>query len=109
MFSGKLAAQAIDQSIAANDDGSARLAAYEKRVRTGMQFYWEMVESFYTSEFLEGFLEPREKYNLASAVNAVRACELAGGWAMRWRMRVFFWIVRIQMRFPLVPRISSFN
>ena len=106
MFSGKLAAEAIDQSLAAGDDGAQRFSAYEKRVRSGMQFYWEMVESFYTSSFMEIFLEPREKYNLASAVNAVLAGELEGGWAMRWRMRVFFWIVKIQARFPLVPRIT---
>ena len=106
MFSGKLAAEAIDQSLAAGDDGAQRFAAYEKRVRSGMQFYWEMVESFYTSAFMEIFLEPREKYNLASAVNAVLAGELEGGWPMRWRMRVFFWIIKLQARFPLVPRIT---
>ena len=106
MFSGKLAAEAIDQSLAAGDDGAQRFAAYEKRVRTAMQFYWEMVENFYTTPFMEIFLEPREKFNLASAVNAVLAGELEGGWAMRWRMRVFFWIVKLQARFPLVPRIT---
>jgi flavin-dependent dehydrogenase len=106
MFSGKLAAQAISQSLDAGDDGARRFAAYEKRVRNGMQFYWEMVESFYTSAFMEIFLEPREKFNLASAVNAVLAGELEGGWSMRWRMRLFFWIVKFQARWPLVPRIS---
>jgi flavin-dependent dehydrogenase len=106
MFSGKLAAEAVTQSLDAGDNGARRLAAYEKRVRAGMQFYWEMVESFYTSAFMEIFLEPREKFNLASAVNAVLAGELEGGWSMRWRMRVFFWIVKLQARFPLVPRIK---
>ena len=106
MFSGKLAAEAINQSLDAGDDGARRFAAYEKRVRNGMQFYWEMVESFYTSAFMEIFLEPREKFNLASAVNAVLAGELEGGWSMRWRMRLFFWIVKLQARYPLVPRIT---
>lgn len=106
MFSGKLAAEAIIKSLKADDDGRHRLAAYEKRVRSAMQFYWEMVENFYTTPFMEIFLEPREKFNLASAVNAVLAGELEGGWPMRWRMRVFFWIVKLQARYPLVPRIS---
>jgi FADH2-dependent halogenase len=106
MFSGKLAAEAINKSLDAGDDGARRFAAYEKRVRNGMQFYWEMVENFYTSAFMEVFLEPREKFNLASAVNAVLAGELEGGWSMRWRMRLFFWIVKLQARWPLVPRIS---
>jgi FADH2-dependent halogenase len=106
MFSGKLAAEVIIKSVNANEDGRSLLAAYEKRVRAAMQFYWEMVENFYTTPFMEIFLEPREKFNLASAVNAVLAGELEGGWAMRWRMRVFFWIVKLQARYPLVPRIS---
>jgi hypothetical protein len=80
--------------------------AYEKRVRAAMEFYWEMVENFYTTPFMEIILEPREKFNLASAVNAVLAGELEGGWAMGWRMRLFFWIVKLQARWPLVPRIS---
>jgi len=106
MFSGKLAAEAVAQSVDADDDGRHRLRAYEKRVRSAMQFYWEMVENFYTTPFMEIFLEPREKFSLASAVNAVLAGELEGGWSMRWRMRVFFWIVKCQSRWPLVPRIS---
>ena len=106
MFSGKLAAEAVIKSINAGDDGKGRLAAYEKRVRSAMRFYWEMVENFYTTPFMEIFLEPREKFNLASAVNAVLAGELEGGWPMRWRMRLFFWIVKLQARYPLVPRIS---
>jgi hypothetical protein len=71
-----------------------------------MKFYWEMVEHFYTTPFMEVFLEPREKFQLASAVNAALAGEVDGGWAMRWRMRLFFWIVKLQARHPLLPRIS---
>ena len=106
MYSGKLAAQAAIESLNAGDDGARRLAAYEKRVHHGMKFYWEMVENYYTTPFMEVFLEPREKWNLASAVNAVLAGELEGGWQMRWRMRLFFWIVKLQARYALVPRIN---
>jgi FADH2-dependent halogenase len=106
MFSGKLAAEAIARSLETGDDGARRFGVYEKRVRAAMQFYWEMVENYYTKPFMEIFLEPREKFNLASAVNAVLAGELEGGWRMRWRMRAFFWIVKLQKRWPLVPRIS---
>lgn len=109
MFSGKLAAEAIAQSLAANDDGQARFLRYERRVRKGMRFYWEMVENYYTTPFMEIFLEPREKFHLPAAVNAVLAGELEGGWNMRWRMRLFFWLVKLQARYPLVPRIRRFN
>ena len=106
MFSGKLAAEAVVNSIAAGDDGAQRFLAYEQRVHASMKFYWEMVENFYTTPFMEVFLEPRNRFELAAAVNAVLAGELDGGWPMRWRMRLFFWIVKLQARWPLVPRIS---
>ncbi len=106
MYSGKLAAQAVLETLVAGDSGEKRFVRYEKRVFKSMRFYWEMVEHFYTTPFMEVFLEPREKFHLASAVNAALAGEVEGGWGMRWRMRLFFWIVKLQARHPLLPRIS---
>lgn len=106
MYSGKLAAQVVLETLTAGDSGARRFAKYEKRVFKSMKFYWEMVEQFYTTPFMEVFLEPREKFQLASAVNAALAGEVEGGWGMRWRMRLFFWIVKLQAKHPLVPRIS---
>src|SRR6266516_856420 len=106
MYSGKLAAQAVIESLAADDNGKKRLKGYERRVQRAMQLYWDMVEGFYTRSFIEVFFEPRGKFNLPSAVTALLAGELEGGWKIRWRMRLFFWIVRIQARWPVLPRIS---
>jgi FADH2-dependent halogenase len=106
MYSGKLAAAAVGESLRSGDDGARRFGEYERRVTDAMKFYWEMVENFYTTPFMEVFLEPRNKFHLPAAVNAVLAGELEGGWSMRWRMRLFFWIVKLQARYPLVPRIS---
>lgn len=106
MYSGKLAAKVVLDSLAAGDDGGRRLKVYEKRVFRAMDFYWEMVESFYTQSFMEIFMEPRRRFNLPDAITAVLAGELEGGWGMYWRRRLFFWLIRIQARHPLVPRIS---
>jgi hypothetical protein len=65
-----------------------------------------MVEHFYTTPFIEIFFHPREKFHLVSAVNAALAGELDGGWRIRWRMRLFFLLVKIQARFSLVPRLN---
>jgi FADH2-dependent halogenase len=108
-YSGKLAARMVLESLAAHDDGAARFRHYEKKVFRAMRFDWRMVELFYTTAFMEIFLEPREKFQLPAAVNAVLAGELEGGWALRWRMRLFFWIIKLQSRWPLVPRISWEN
>ncbi|MDB6035599.1 MAG: Tryptophan halogenase [Verrucomicrobiales bacterium] len=105
-YSGKLAAQVVADSLNANDDGAKRMLAYEKRIQNAMKNYWEMVEGYYKTPFMEIFMSPRNKFNLPSAVTALLAGELEGGWKIRWRMRIFFWLVRVQAMFPLVPRIS---
>ena len=43
---------------------------------------------------------------IAAAIVAVLAGELDGGWAMDWRRRLFFFLIKLQARWPLVPRIS---
>jgi flavin-dependent dehydrogenase len=106
MFSGKLAAEAIGQALDAPAKKDDLFRKYEKRVYRAMQIYWEMVENFYTTPFMELFLEPRHRYHLPAAVNAILAGELEGGWRLKWRLRVFFWLVKLQARWPLVPRIS---
>lgn len=106
MYSGKLAARVVLDSLAAGDDGGRRLKVYEKKIFRAMDFYWEMVESFYTVPFMEIFLEPRPRFNLPDAVTAILAGELEGGWGMAWRRRLFFWLIKLQGRWPLVPRIT---
>ncbi len=106
MWSGKLAAENVIQSLERGDDGSRRFLKYEKRVRAGMQFYWQMVHHYYTQPFIELFLQPRNHASLPDAVNAVLAGELEGGWNLRWRLKYFFFLVKLQARRPLVPRLS---
>src|SRR4030095_16064624 len=79
MSSGKLAAQVVQESLNANDDGASRFGKYEKQIRRAMDVYWEMVEGFYTTPFMEFFFAPRERFQLASAVNAILAGECAEG------------------------------
>jgi len=106
MYSGRLAARVVLESLAAGDDGRRRLRRYEKRVFRAMQFYWDMVEAFYTTPFIELFMQPRDKFGLPDAIVAILAGELEGGWGMEWRRRLFFWLIRIQARWPLVPKVS---
>jgi flavin-dependent dehydrogenase len=106
MLSGKLAAKSVMEAIHADDDGAERFLKYEARVRSCMSVYWEMVERFYTTSFMEVFLEPRARWNIPAAVNAILAGELEGRFAMKLRLNLFFLIVRLQRHWPLVPRIS---
>lgn len=105
MLSGKLASEAI---LGALKGRSPRrlFSRYEKGFFSSMKFYWDMIEGFYTTPFMEVFLEPREKWDLPAAVNAALAGELNGDWSLRWRMRAFFWLVRLQSRRPFLPKIA---
>jgi flavin-dependent dehydrogenase len=104
MRSAKLAVEAIAESIQRGNT-TKPFRRYEKQVFAGMDFYWEMVEKFYTTPFMEIFMNPREKFDLPAAVNAALAGELSGNWSLRWRMRLFFLLVAIQARKPLAPKI----
>jgi FADH2-dependent halogenase len=104
MLSGKLGAEAILESMS-NGGGDRPLKRYEKRFFRALKFYWEMIEGFYTTPFMEVFMEPREKWDLPAAVNAALAGELRGDWRLQWRMRLFFLLIKLQGRWPFLPRI----
>ncbi|MEW6302983.1 MAG: NAD(P)/FAD-dependent oxidoreductase [Verrucomicrobiota bacterium] len=106
MYSGKHAALTVLDLLDKGARANGRLRAYEKRVNYAMHFYWEMVENYYTTPFMEVFLNPRPSLNVPAAVNAVLAGELEGKWSMRWRLRLFFWLVKLQGRRPFLPRVS---
>ena len=106
MYSAKLAAKVVVDCVNAGDPGARRLKQYEKRIFRAMRFYWEMVEGYYTQPFMELFMEPRPKFNLPSAIVAILAGELDGGWGIEWRRKLFFLLIRLQARWPLVPRLS---
>jgi FADH2-dependent halogenase len=106
MWSGKIASEVVQKSLAQGKPDRRLFASYETRVRKGLRFYWHVVENYYTTPFMELFLQPRNHHDLPSAVNAVLAGELEGGWSLRWRLKYFFLLVKLQKRWPLVPRIS---
>jgi flavin-dependent dehydrogenase len=106
MSSGKRAAQVVLDSLAAGDDGTPRLSAYERRVFRAMQYYWNLVEGFYTTPFMELLLEPRARFSLRDAIIAILAGDLDGGWSLEWRRSWFFGLMKLQARWALAPRIT---
>lgn len=106
MYSGRLAARALTDALAEGEDGRQRFRQYEKRFFRSMRYFWEMVEAFYTRPFMELFLEPRHKFQLPDAIVAILAGELEGGWKLDWRRRLFFLLIKLHARWPLVPGVS---
>ncbi len=79
-------------------------ARYEKNIGKAMDVYLRFVNAWYTKEFIEIFLHPQDFLQIPQAVNAVLGGNAAPSWPVRWRMALFYFLVRIQKRFALAPR-----
>jgi flavin-dependent dehydrogenase len=80
---------------------------YERLVNRAMDVYLRFVESWYAGkEFIEVFLTPTELFQIPPAVNAVLGGNIGNRFAIRWRMELFYLIVRLQSRWTLCPRLS---
>jgi flavin-dependent dehydrogenase len=106
MWSGKLAAEATAAALRAGGDGGRKFARYERRLNRAMRVYWRLVEHYYTTPFMELFLNPRPTLQTPSAVVAVLAGDLEPAWHIRWRLEFFYFLVWLQARRQLVPQIS---
>src|SRR5437868_5671887 len=69
-YSAKLAAEVVNRALDRGNDGARHMRRYEKQVYRAMQFYWDMVNGFYTTPFMEMFMSPRNKFHLPSAITA---------------------------------------
>ena len=106
MWSGKLAAESAGKVLAGGGDGRAEFERLEKRVRSALALYWRMVENYYTTPFMEIFLHPSDHAGLRDTIIAVLAGELEPRWSVRLRMAYFFFLVRLQSRLAIVPRLQ---
>lgn len=106
MRSGRKAAEAITRVIQHSENHTQPFLQYEKNFRRSFDFYLKMVEQFYTMPFMEIFMEPRDFLRIPDAVNAVLAGELADSFSLKWRMWLFFRLVKRQAKHSIVPRIS---
>ena len=79
-------------------------ARYERTVNKAMDVYLRFVNAWYTKEFIEVFLHPQDILKIPPAVNAVLVGNIGTSWAVRWRMELFYFLVRLQKRFALAPR-----
>jgi hypothetical protein len=72
-----------------------------------MDVYLRFVESWYAGkEFIEVFLTPTDLLQIPPAVNAVLGGNVSNRFAIRWRMELFYLIVRLQRKWTLCPRLS---
>jgi flavin-dependent dehydrogenase len=106
VFSGEKCADALNQVLDHPRKAKRLFVQYERSVNRAMDVYLRFVDAWYTKEFIEIFLAPRNVLGLASAVNAVLGGNVGNSFPIRWRMWVFYFLVRLQRHHPIAPRLT---
>jgi flavin-dependent dehydrogenase len=107
IMSAEKAADTLDEVLTDKSRKSRLFRQYSRRVHRIMDMYLTFVNSWYSGkEFLEVFLNPTDTMQIAAAVNAVLAGNEGRSLAIKWRMWLFYFFVRMQRFFALSPRLS---
>jgi flavin-dependent dehydrogenase len=106
VFSGEQCADVLHEVLAHPRKTKRLFAGYERAVNRAMDMYLRFVDAWYTKEFIEVFLAPRNVLGLAPAVNAVLGGNVGNSFAIRWRMWVFYFLVWLQRHHPIAPRLT---
>lgn len=103
MLSGRDGARAVISALERNRPMVPAMRRYGKRLGAQMNRYQKLIELFHTRPFIELLFEEESPFRLRCAVNSLLAGRLDVPWAVRWRLRLFYFLVRVQARFGLVP------
>jgi flavin-dependent dehydrogenase len=106
VFSSELCADALNEVLDHPRKARRLFAGYERAVNRAMDIYLRFVNAWYTKEFIEVFLAPRNILGLAPAVNAVLGGNVGNSFPIRWRMWVFYFLVWLQRHHPIAPRLT---
>jgi flavin-dependent dehydrogenase len=104
VLAGEQAADALH--IVLDDPGQQRrlFRRYERTLNRAMDVYLRFVDAWYSHQFIEVFLHPQPFLQIPQAVNAVLGGNIGTSFAIRWRMAVFYLLVRLQRWLPVAPR-----
>jgi flavin-dependent dehydrogenase len=106
VFSGELAADVLNEVLDHPRHANKLFRRYERAVNRAMDIYLRFVNAWYTKEFIEVFLAPRDVLGLPPAINAVLGGNIGNSFGIRWRMWVFYFLVWLQKRYAIVPRLT---
>jgi flavin-dependent dehydrogenase len=107
IYSGEKAADTISAVLARPEKRSRAFRLYERAVHQRFDAYFRLTSAWYTKEFVEIFLHPRELCQLVPTVNAVLSGNPARSFGVKWRMCLFYLLVYLQGRSgKLVPQLT---
>jgi flavin-dependent dehydrogenase len=108
IMSAERAADTLDEVLRDESKRRRLFMKYSRSVNRIMDIYLTFVTAWYrrAKQFLEVFLNPADRMQIAAAVNAVLAGNEGKSFALRWRMWVFYFFVYAQKFFAFSPRLS---
>jgi flavin-dependent dehydrogenase len=107
VLSGEKAADMFDRILRHPEQRALEFKRYERHLGKVMDLYLRLVNSWYTQEFAEVFLNPQEFLQLVPAVNSLLAGSEKPLLMVRWRIWVFRLLVYLQKRFSIIaPKMS---
>lgn len=104
IHSGEKAALAVDGAMRQPWSRAVRFGFYNNRLNSLMDRYLRFVSAWYTEEFVDVFTAPKPPFQIPAAVNSVLAGNIHAGWSVWWRLQIFYAVLWIQKRYPLLPR-----
>ena len=107
IHSGEQCADILETVLANPAKRAGLFARYERKLNRLMDMYLRFVTAWYRDEFIDVFMNPTDKLQLAPAVNAVLAGNVGGSFAIWWRMQVFYLVLFLQRRLPLCPKATG--
>jgi hypothetical protein len=104
VLAGEQAADALHEVLDRPAKRKKLFARYERNINKAMDVYLRFVDAWYSKEFIEVFLHPQDLFQIPPAVNAVLGGNIGDNFAIKWRMWIFYALVRLQKYIPLCPR-----
>lgn len=105
MKTGHAAALCAAEAISRGQSRTRSMRLYERRTRRHMRQFWRLIQHYYSPQFLDVLLTPEPPLQLPAGVGAILVGRDRLPLGARWRLALFYLVVRLQRRWPLVPRV----
>jgi flavin-dependent dehydrogenase len=107
LLSGEKAADALNLVLDRPEKRAKAFRSYEQRISHVLDLYLRWATAWYTQEFVEVFLFPKEIFELVPAVSAVLSGNEVRDFGMRWRICIFQTLVALQKRTSkIAPKLT---
>jgi 2-polyprenyl-6-methoxyphenol hydroxylase-like FAD-dependent oxidoreductase len=107
LLSGEQAADSLNLVLDQPRNRAKAFRHYERRIGRVLDVYLQWASAWYTQEFVEVFLYPKELFKLVPTISAVLSGSEIRDFGMRWRLCIFHILVALQRRTSkIAPRLT---